>query len=134
METRAFQVVMEEPYEAAVKKVMAALKMEGFGIITQIDVRATIKEKLDEDFRPYIILGACNPRLAHSALELDPGIGVMLPCNVTVEERPDGGSLVSIANPSAMMGADDPQANRKLKKVAAEARERLERVQRSLGG
>ena len=85
-----FQVSIGEPYEIAVGKVTEALKSEGFGVLTRIDVKVTLKEKLDTDFRPYIILGACHPPLAHQALLSNPLIGLMMPCNVTVEETDDG--------------------------------------------
>ena len=83
------------------ERITAALKEEGFGILTEIDVAATLKTKLDVDFRPYVILGACNPPLAHRALTEELGIGLLLPCNVCVWEE-EGGSVVSIAKPEAM--------------------------------
>ena len=93
---------LSDPYEQALEKVTAALKTEGFGVLTEIDVRATLKKKLDKDFRPYAILGACNPPLAHKALQNDPIIGVLLPCNVTVEANQQG-SLVNLVNPKVML-------------------------------
>ncbi|NOY99485.1 MAG: DUF302 domain-containing protein [Chloroflexi bacterium] len=122
-----FQVSLPDPYEAAVEKTIAALKAEGFGVLTRIDVQATLKEKLDADFRPYVILGACNPPLAYKALQSDPLIGLLLPCNVTVEAA-DGGSLVSIVNPEAMLTVPPLDENGTVRQVAAEARVRLERV------
>jgi len=89
-------------FEAALEKVTVALKAEGFGILTQIDLKDTLKKKLDVDFRRYTILGACNPQLAHQALTVDPQIGLLLPCNVVVQEAPQGGVSVSIADPRAM--------------------------------
>lgn len=127
----AFQTKLDLPYEQAIEQVTAALKAEGFGVLTRIDVKATLKEKLDQDFRPYVILGACNPPLAHRALQADPTVGVMLPCNVTVEQDGDG-TLVSIANPEMMLGAGQLANNHELQQVAADARTRLERVQSSL--
>ena len=118
---------MDDSYGEAVEKVTAALKDEGFGIITQIDVKATIKEKLGEDFRPYVILGACNPPLAHRALLNEPAVGVMLPCNVTVEQH-EAGSRVLIANPMSMMSMADLGENPALRAVADEATDRLKRV------
>jgi len=123
-----FEVHVNEPYEAALEKVRAALKTEGFGVLTQVDVKATLKEKLGEDFRPYAILGACNPPLAHKALCADSSVGLMLPCNVTVEADSGGGSRVYIANPDAMLQMGPFQNNPVLKEVATEARQRLERV------
>ena len=123
----ASQISMTDPYEVAVEKVIEALKVEGFGVLTRIDVKATLKEKLDADFRPYVILGACNPPLAHRALLSDPLVGLLLPCNVTVEETADG-SLVSIINPEAMLGVEPLSTNEQIGEVASEAHTRLERV------
>lgn len=89
-------------YDAAVTKVTEALKGEGFGVITEIDVKATMKKKLDLDFERYVILGACNPPIAHKALVAEPLIGLLLPCNVVVKERAGGGSIVSALNPKAI--------------------------------
>ena|SRR3990172_4335517 len=127
----AFQVALSDPYEVAIEKVVAALKEEGFGILTRIDIKATLKEKLNVDFRSYVILGACNPPLAHRALQSEPLVGVLLPCNVTVEAS-DGGALVSIANPEAMLTLPPLTENPEVLAVAAEARARLERVALSL--
>ncbi len=82
--TLGFQVFINQPYEQAVETTIAALKTQGFGILTRVDVKATMKEKISADFRPYVILGACNPPLAYRSLTLDPWIGLLLPCNVTV--------------------------------------------------
>ncbi len=123
----SFQIKLSENYDNAVEKVTAALKAEGFGVLTRIDVKATLKEKLDAEFRPYIILGACNPSLAHRALQSEPQVGLLLPCNVTVEEA-DGGALVSIVNPEAMLGMKPLSENETIGEVAAEARRSLERV------
>jgi uncharacterized protein (DUF302 family) len=113
------------PYEEAVDRVVAALKSEGFGVLTEIDVKATLKEKLDVDFRRYVILGACNPPLAYQALCTDLDIGLLLPCNAIVYETDDGGSAVSIIDPLTMLAmTDSPE----LETVAAEARARLQRV------
>ncbi len=127
-----FEVSIDAPYEGAIEKVTAALKAEGFGILTRIDVRATLKEKLGEEFRPYVILGACNPPLAHRALSHDGRVGVLLPCNVTVETTPQGGTLVRIGNPDVMLGVGDLARDTVLLDVAREAREKLERVARAL--
>jgi uncharacterized protein (DUF302 family) len=127
-----FEVRLDLPYEEAVEKVIAALKEEGFGVLTRIDVRATLKEKLGEDFRPYVILGACNPPLAHRALSQDAVVGLMLPCNVTVEQDPDGGSTARIATPEMMMTVGTLQENPDLLEVAKLAKEKLERVAESL--
>ena len=128
----AFRIELDDPYEAALEKVAAALKVEGFGVLTEIDVKATMKEKLDADFRPYTILGACNPPLAHRALSNEPLVGLLLPCNVTVEATEAGGSLVSIVNPEAMMSVGALADSDVVCSVAAEARTRLERVAAAL--
>lgn len=112
------------PYEQAVQRVTAALKEEGFGVLTEIDVRATLKEKLGTDFRKYVILGACNPPLAHQALKTDLDVGLLLPCNVIVyEEGPD--SIAAIVDPVAMLGV---LRNPALASVAVEAKARLVKV------
>ena len=128
----AFRVELDDPYKSALEKVTAALKVEGFGVLTEIDVKATMKEKLDADFRPYTILGACNPPLAHRALSNEPLVGLLLPCNVTVEATEAGGSLVSIVNPEAMMSVGALADSDVVCSVAAEARARLERVAAAL--
>ncbi len=126
-----FQISLSDDYEAAVEKVIAALKAEGFGVLTTIDVKETLKKKIDVDFRRYVILGACNPPLAYRALQSDPRVGLLLPCNVTVEES-DNGSLVSIVNPDAMLNVEALADNADIKAVASEARARLERVAAAL--
>jgi uncharacterized protein (DUF302 family) len=111
-------------YEQAVERTTAALKEQGFGVLTEIDVKATLKEKLDVDFRKYVILGACNPPLAHQALGTELEIGLLLPCNVIVYEE-NGGSVVSIVDPLSMLGV---VGNPELEPVADEAWTRLQRV------
>ncbi len=110
--------------------VTAALKNEGFGVLTEIDVRDTLKKKLDVDFRRYLILGACNPVLARQALEAEPQVGLLLPCNVVVQEGSEGRVVVSIADPKAMFTLVD---NPGVSPVAEEADLRLRRVMRALG-
>ncbi len=126
METTAYgvRVTLNLPYEEAVERVTEALKAEGFGILTTIDVKETLKKKLDVDFRKYVILGACNPPLAHQALTTELEIGLLLPCNVIVYEE-DGRSVVAAADPIAMMQV---VGNPDLDSVAQEARQRLERA------
>ncbi|MBI1297996.1 DUF302 domain-containing protein [bacterium] len=126
----ALTVKLGVPYEEAVELATAALKDEGFGVLTEIDVKSTMKKKIDADFRKYVILGACNPHLAHRALSTQLEIGLLLPCNVIVYEE-EGGSVVSIVDPLMMMQMADAEA---LTPVAQEARARLERVQATLQG
>ena len=127
-----FEVTLQVAYEQALEYVIAALKAEGFGVLTRIDVKATLKEKIGEDFRPYAILGACNPPLARRALLEDPTVGLMLPCNVTVEEKDEAQSIVRIANPETMLTMGDLTNNKTLQEVAKQARQHLERVAQSL--
>ncbi len=125
------KVMLNMDYDSALETVTEALKREGFGVLTEIDVKATLKKKLDVEFRPYKILGACNPLLAHKALSAAPDAGMLLPCNVTVSQEEDGRILVSIVDPLAMMGfLVDPA----LDDVAQEAKERLDRVAAALAG
>jgi uncharacterized protein (DUF302 family) len=112
-------------FNDVVQRAIAALKNEGFGILTDIDVQATLKAKLGADFRPYRILGACNPQMAKSALELEDKIGVLLPCNVVVQEKADNSVEVSAVNPLASM---ERTGNDKLISVASEVARKLERV------
>jgi uncharacterized protein (DUF302 family) len=107
------------------ERISEALKKEGFGILTEIDVKATLKKKLDVDFRPYLILGACKPPIAHQALQKEPGIGLLLPCNVVVAETDDGGTEVSIAKPEAMFSLIN---NPEFRPLVAEVTESLTRA------
>ena len=129
-----FEIELDLYYEEAVKLVKEELKVEGFGVLTEIDVQATLKQKMSADFRPYVILGACNPPLAHKALIADPRMGLLLPCNVTVEATDAGGSLVRIINPKFMMGVGNLGKNPLMCTVADDAHERLTRVAQSLAG
>jgi uncharacterized protein (DUF302 family) len=120
-----FSTTVDEPLDRAAEKVTALLAEEGFGILTEIDVAATLKKKLDVDFRPYRILGACNPHFAHEALRVEDKIGTMLPCNVIVQEVEGGRTEVAAVDPVASMQAvERPE----LESVAKEVRSRLERV------
>lgn len=123
--TYGFGVSVDLPYDEAIERTKAALKEEGFGVLTEIDVRKTLKEKIDADFEPYIILGACNPKLAHRALLAEHEIGLLLPCNVIVHDDGDGRSKVSVMDPNAAMGLVEGDA---VAAVAAEAREKLQRA------
>jgi uncharacterized protein (DUF302 family) len=127
----AFEVTVRAPYGEAVDRVIDALGKEGFGVLTRIDVHDTLKQKLDVDFRNYSILGACNPPLAHKALSSRPDAGLMLPCNVIVEEV-EGGTLVRIVDPAAMMEAGGLAGDPAMEEVGGEAGERLKRVAESL--
>jgi uncharacterized protein (DUF302 family) len=120
-----FSKRLDVPFDQAVSRVTEALKREGFGVLTDIDVKATMKAKLGEEFRPYRIIGACNPQLAHRALMLEDKIGTMLPCNVIVQQHADGVVEVSAVDPIASMQAID---NPGLAEVAKEVQARLKRV------
>ena len=129
MATYYFTKTIEMPFDQATEHVTEALKQEGFGVLTEIDVKATLKKKLDVDFRPYIILGACNPQFAYQALQAEDKIGTMLPCNVIVQDAGDGRTEVAAVDPIASMQAVE---NEQLGAIAAEVRERLRRVVDSL--
>jgi len=124
-----FTVRLKTDFESATQRVTEALKAEGFGVLTEIDVKETLKKKLDVDFRPYKILGACNPPLAHRALTADSQVGLLLPCNVVVAQGEEGVVEVSLVDPLSMLGI---VVNRDVEPVAQEARARLERVVASL--
>jgi uncharacterized protein (DUF302 family) len=127
----AYEVSIDAPYSEVLPRVIEALQAEGFGVLTRIDVHDAFKEKLGVDFRNYSILGACNPSLAHRALSNRPDAGLMLPCNVIVEEN-DEGTLVRIVDPAAMMQAGGLAGDPVLQEVGAEAETRLKRVAAAL--
>lgn len=128
----AYEVSLNTPYSESLERVIEALKVEGFGVLTRIDIHDAFKEKLGVDFRQYSILGACNPPLAHKALSSRPDAGLMLPCNVIVEETETGGTLVRIIDPAAMMQAGGFAGDPVLKEVGGEAEVRLKRVAAAL--
>ncbi|MFQ5568505.1 MAG: DUF302 domain-containing protein [Rhodothermales bacterium] len=131
-ESIGFEISLTASYDEALQHVTDELKKEGFGVLSRIDIHAAFKEKLDVDFRPYTILGACNPPLAHRALTTVPEVGLLLPCNVTVEATADGGALVRIVNPNTMMTVGNLGDDEVISGVGAEAYERLMRVAASL--
>lgn len=120
-----FSINLNDSFEDTITRVTDALKDQGFGILTEIDVKATLKAKLDVDRLPYIILGACNPPLAHQALEADPDIGLLLPCNVVVRQEDDGSVTVAFMDPVAVLGLVDKPG---VETLAIEVRDKLERA------
>ena len=121
-----FTIQVKDKFDTAVQRVTDALKTEGFGVLTDIDVQATMKAKLGIDGKPYRILGACNPPLAHQAITADPDIGLLLPCNVVVREADNGQVTVGFMDPIAVLKLTD---NPQIAAIAKDVRARLERVQ-----
>jgi uncharacterized protein (DUF302 family) len=128
MSDMAFEVTLDLPFSESVDKVIEALKKEGFGVLTRIDVHDAFKEKLGVDFRNYSILGACNPPIAHKALSNRPEVGLMLPCNVVVEDAGAGHTLVRIADPEMMMQAGGLDGDPVMAEAGGKAAEHLKRV------
>lgn len=124
-----FSVQLQGSFEDAVQKVTEALKTEGFGVLTEIDVKATLKKKIDVDRPPYVILGACNPQLANQAINADPDIGLLLPCNVVVREEADGAITVAFMDPAAVLSLVEREG---IGQLAGEVRGKLERVRDQL--
>ncbi len=125
MSSYTFTAALPEPIEQIRPRIEAALKDEGFGVLTEIDVAATLKAKLGLERAPYLILGACNPQLAHRALEIDPSIGALLPCNVVLRESETTGTIVEIIDPAAAFRVAGSPG---VEQIATEAAERLRRV------
>ena len=124
-----FHVTVSGSFDEVIQKATAALQTEGFGVLTTIDVKATLKAKIDVDRLPYTILGACNPTLANQAINAEPDIGLLLPCNVLVREEEDGSIVIAFMDPSAVLTLVEKEG---VKELAAEVRERLERVKAAL--
>ncbi|MGE0393479.1 MAG: DUF302 domain-containing protein [Vicinamibacterales bacterium] len=129
-----FEVTLPLGFADARDAVKAALKTEGFGVLTEIDLQAAFKEKLGRDFRRYTILGACNPPLAYAAVSSDPNVGLLLPCNVTVEEDGAGASTVRLTDPLAMLGSAPGGLSAAIRDVATDAHARMSRVAAALRG
>jgi len=127
--TYVFSKTLALPFADAITRTREALTAEGFGVITEIDVQKTLKEKLGVEFRPYLILGACNPGLAHEALKLESNVGAMLPCNVVVQDAGDGRTEISAIDPVASMQAiDNPELKIKAGSVAEKLKAAIERL------
>ena len=125
-----FSTILDTSFEDAIARAIAALKAEGFGVLTTIDVRQTLKEKIGADFRPYTILGACNPTLAHEALKLEDKVGTMLPCNVVVQQVEDGIEVAAVDPVASMQSIGNPRLAEKAHIIG----EKLQAVIASLGG
>lgn len=125
VKTYAFSTVLDTSYEDAISRVTDALKEEGFGVLTEIDVKATLKKKLDKEFRKYVILGACNPPFPHRSLEADLDVGLLLPCNVIVYETDDKKAYIAAINPVSALEIIQSQ---ELRNIAEEVSEKLKRV------
>lgn len=128
-----FGVTLHTPYEQAVAEVKEALKAEGFGVLTEIDVQQTLQAKLGVDMPPYSIFGACNPPLAHRALTAEPEIGLLLPCNIVVRVEGDA-TRVDVVDPEAMLSVAGQPGKPEVYAVATEAKQRLQRVVAALSG
>jgi uncharacterized protein (DUF302 family) len=127
-----FEVTLPQPFDRALDATRAALKDQGFGVVSEIDMRNAFREKLGLEFRPYVILGACNPPLAHRAITAHPDVGLLLPCNVTVEDAGAGRTTVRLVDPDVMLAGGAGDARPVLREIAADARARLDRVAAAL--
>ncbi|MFQ5487462.1 MAG: DUF302 domain-containing protein [Gammaproteobacteria bacterium] len=126
-----FHVSLQGGFDTVIQQVTEALQAQGFGVLSDIDVQATLKKKLGVERRPYRILGACNPPLAHRALEADPDIGLLLPCNVVVREEADGSTTVAFMDPGAVLGLVNRE---EVTRLAEEVRNKLLHVRAALAG
>lgn len=124
-----FSTTVSCGFQEAIEKVTAALQAEGFGVLTEIDVKATLKKKIDVDRLPYTILGACNPKLANQAINADPDIGLLLPCNVLVREEENGSITIAFMDPGAVLGLVEVEG---IEDLAGQVRAKLENVKNSL--
>ncbi len=131
MSSYTITTTLEQPYDRAVQSVREALGAQGFGILTEIDLKDTLKKKLDVDVEPQIILGACRPPLAHEAIQAEPSIAAVLPCNVVVRSAGESSTVVEAFDPDAMMGLADNEA---LHKVASDAKQRMKAAFAALDG
>lgn len=131
-QTLGFEVELAMPFEASIERVKNALKEEGFGVLSEIDLRAAFQEKLGKEFRQYMILGACNPPLAYAAVTADPSVGLLLPCNVTVESAGEARTVVRLIDPEVMLGGLGSSMPAEVTAVAKDARERMVRATESL--
>lgn len=132
-ESVGYEVVMPVGFDDAMARTRDALKAEGFGVLTEIDLQGAFREKLGKEFRRYTILGACNPPLAFEAVSADPRVGLLLPCNVTVEESAGGATMVRLVDPKSMLSAAPGGLSPELARVADDARQRIGRVTAALG-
>lgn len=131
-ESLGIAVALDLPFNAAVALVREALQQEGFGVLTEIDMQAAFKEKLKHTYRPFVILGVCNPALAYAALSADREVGLLLPCNVTIEGDGADRTVVRLVDPVRLLGASPLASSPVVTEVATDARERLQRVARAL--
>jgi uncharacterized protein (DUF302 family) len=134
MQSLGVTVHVPGSFEEGLARTREALKAEGFGVLTEIDLQAAFREKLGQQFRRYVIFGACNPALAHRAVSAEPEVGLLLPCNVTIEEGTSGETIVRLVDPIGLLGLGAPGQHGVLSEVAAEASARLERVGKALIG
>ena len=127
-----FDIELASGFSEAIGHVKDALKQEGFGILTEIDLQTAFREKLGREFRPYIILGACNPPLAFSAINADPAVGLLLPCNVTIESIGEHRTMVRLTNPEALLATASLETSSEMASVARDASDRMSRVRNTL--